>query len=124
MEKKTRHYEFEGAAFDIPMFYDERMGRYIEEYRNFNENPAWTTAGFPITHSVEDACPWGEWDRPSRCRDCGSCRFFHPIAAHTRIGVCRQEKRLWANKISIRGIHDVRRQDAGREFCMKGTKKT
>ena len=98
MEKKTRHYEFEGAVFDIPMFYDERMGRYIEEYRNFNENPAWTADGYPITHSVEDACPWGEWDNPSRCNDCGSCRFYSPIAAHTRIGVCRQEKRMRANK--------------------------
>lgn len=98
MEKKTRHYEFEGAVFDIPMFYDERMGRYIEEYRNFNENPAWTADGFPITHSVEDACPHGEWESLSRCNDCGSCRFYNPIAPNTRIGVCRQEKRLWANK--------------------------
>ncbi len=98
MEKKTRHYEFEGAIFDIPMFYDERMGRYIEEYRNFNENPAWTADGCPITHSVEDACSWGEWDNPSRCNDCGSCRFYSPIGVHTRIGVCRQEKRMWANK--------------------------
>ena len=98
MEKKTRHYEFEGAVFDIPMFYDERMDRYIEEYQNFNENPAWTADGFPITHSVEDACPWGKWDNPGRCNDCGSCRFYSSIGAHTRIGVCRQEKRMRANK--------------------------
>ncbi|MCC8061093.1 MAG: hypothetical protein LIO81_09725 [Clostridiales bacterium] len=98
MEKKTRHYEFEGAVFDILLFYDELVGRYIEEYRNFNEDPVWTADGFPITHSVEDACPWGEWDRPGRCRDCGSCRFFTPIAARTRIGVCRQEKRLRYNE--------------------------
>ncbi len=39
MEKKTRHYEFEGAVFDIPLFYDELVKRYIEEYRNFNEDP-------------------------------------------------------------------------------------
>ncbi|MCD8312512.1 MAG: hypothetical protein LUD44_07820 [Firmicutes bacterium] len=92
MEKKTRHYEFEGAVFDIPMYYDELTGVYIEEYRNFNENPVWTADGFPITHAVEDVCPYGEWDHPSRCSDCGSCRFYSHIAEHTRIGVCRQEK--------------------------------
>ncbi|MCD7806150.1 MAG: hypothetical protein LUH19_02275 [Lachnospiraceae bacterium] len=98
MEKKSRHYEFEGAILDIPMFYDELAQMYIEEYRNFNEDPAWTTEGCPIMHSVEDACPFGEWDEPQRCNDCGSCRFFEPIAPHALLGACRQKKRLWANK--------------------------
>ncbi|MCD8127967.1 MAG: hypothetical protein LUD54_00090 [Oscillospiraceae bacterium] len=93
MEKKTRHYEFEGAVLDIPMTYDELVDSYIEEYRNFNEDPAWTADGCPITHSVEDGCPVGEWDRPGRCNTCGGCRFFRFIAPHTLIGVCRQEKR-------------------------------
>ena len=98
MEKKTKHYEFEGAKLEISMFYDELTGRFIEEYRNFYEEPAWTAEGCPITHSVEDACPHGEWEVPHRCRDCGSCRFFHAIAEHTLIGVCRHEKRLWDGK--------------------------
>lgn len=103
MEKKSRHYEFEGAVLDMPMFYDELAGRYIEEYRNFNEEPAWTADGCPIMHSVEDACTYGEWDEPSRCNTCGECKFFKFIAQHSLLGVCRQKKQLWANKITERG---------------------
>ncbi|MCD8336073.1 MAG: hypothetical protein LUD18_02150 [Lachnospiraceae bacterium] len=98
MEKKLRHYEFEGAVFDIPMYYDQLADMYIEEYRNFYEDPVWTENGHPIMGAVEEACPYGEWDEPERCNTCGSCRFFRLLAPHTLIGVCRQEKRLWANK--------------------------
>ncbi|MCD7737021.1 MAG: hypothetical protein LUI07_08705 [Lachnospiraceae bacterium] len=98
MEKKSRRYEFEGAVFDISMHYDNLVDRYIEEYRNFNEEPVWTADGCPIMHSVEDACPYGEWETPGSCNTCGECLFFQLIARHTLIGVCRQEKRLWANK--------------------------
>ncbi|MCD8073764.1 MAG: hypothetical protein LUF27_01790 [Lachnospiraceae bacterium] len=98
MENKSRHYEFEGAVFDIPMYYDALADMYIEEYRNFYENPVWTKDGHPIMGSVEEACPCGEWDEPERCNTCGSCRYFRFLAPHTLIGVCRQDKRLWANK--------------------------
>ena len=101
MEKKIRHYEFEGAAFDIPMFYDELTEQYIEEYRNFNEEPAWTANGCPIMHSVEDGCPHGEWDESSRCSTCGECKYFLSIGQHSSVGVCRQKKRLRTNIMSI-----------------------
>lgn len=104
METKSRHYEFEGAVFDIPMYYDELADMYIEEYRNFNENPVWTKNGCPITHTVEEACPFGEWDKPERFNTCGECRFYRQIAPHALIGVCRQEKRQWANKINMQAM--------------------
>lgn len=98
MEKRVRHYEFEGAVFDIPLHYDERADMYIEEYRNFYENPVWTKDGYPIMGSVEEACAFGEWNEPERCNTCGECLFFRQISPHALIGVCRQEKRLWVGK--------------------------
>ncbi|MCD8151288.1 MAG: hypothetical protein LUE92_17440 [Clostridiales bacterium] len=93
MEKKFRHYEFEGVVLDIPMHYDELAQMYIEEYRNFIEDPAWTEDGHPVIGAVEDACTYSEWDEPGRCTDCGSCHYYTPAAADTLIGVCRHEKR-------------------------------
>jgi len=104
METKSRHYEFEGAVFDIPMYYDELAEMYIEEYRNFNENPVWTKNGCPITHTIEEACPFGKWDKPERFNTCGECRFYRQIAPQALIGVCSQEKRQWANKINMQAM--------------------
>ncbi len=98
MERKSRHYEFRGTVLNIPMFYDELAQMYIEEYRNFNEEPAWTADGCPFIHSVEDPCPHGEWETPGRSNTCGECRYFKQIAEHTLIGICQQQKRRWANK--------------------------
>ncbi|MCD8076871.1 MAG: hypothetical protein LUE63_00545, partial [Lachnospiraceae bacterium] len=70
----------------------------IEEYRNFNDEPAWTADGCPFIHSVEDPCPYGEWEAPSHCNTCGECRYFKQIADQSLIGVCQQQKRRWANK--------------------------
>lgn len=93
MESKLKHYEFDGAVLDIPMHYDELADMYIEDYRNFVEDPAWTKDGFPVIGAVEDACPYGEFDEPGRCFECGSCRYYTPTDPHSLIGVCRHEKR-------------------------------
>ncbi len=98
MQEKKRHYEFEGVVLDMPMHYDELTGKYIEDYRNFNEEPAWTKDGHPVIGAVEEGCPHGEWDEPGRCNECGSCRYYTPVEPRSLIGVCRHEKRLWAGK--------------------------
>ncbi len=91
METKSRHYEYEGAVLDVPLYYDRLADMYIEEYRDFKENPVWTSDGYPLTHAAEDDCPCGDWDEPQEFHDCGSCRYFSLIASDTLIGVCRRE---------------------------------
>ncbi|MCD7981400.1 MAG: hypothetical protein LUF32_03650 [Clostridiales bacterium] len=44
MEKKSRHYDFEGVVLDFPGIYDELADMYVEEYRSFNGEPAGKTA--------------------------------------------------------------------------------
>lgn len=107
MERKSRRYEFEGVVLDISLHYDSLADMYIEEYPDFIENPVWTRDGHPVMASVEDACPYCEWDEPEQCIDCGSCRFYTPAAPHTLMGVCRHENRLWAGR------------KKGAEICIK-----
>ncbi|MCD7791788.1 MAG: hypothetical protein LUG92_00090 [Oscillospiraceae bacterium] len=95
---KTKHYDFEDATLEISLYYDAPTDRYFEEYHDFAARPAWTSEGCPFTHSVEDACVCGEWEERIQYRDCGSCRYFERIDPRSRIGVCRNEKRLWAGK--------------------------
>lgn len=43
--KKTRRHNIEGAVLDIPLRYDERTGREIEEYPDLLREPVYTPAG-------------------------------------------------------------------------------
>ena len=90
---KTRHYEFEGVTLEIPLHYDPRSDRYLEEYPDFISNPVYTPAGCQVLFAGEDACPYAEADDGGECPDCGSCRYFRLAGAHTWIGVCGHEKR-------------------------------
>ena len=90
---KTRRYEFEGVALEIPLRYDELSHMYIEEYPDFIKNPVYTPEGYPVMFSGEDACPGAKAAEGEECPDCGSCYFFHSAGPHTWIGVCRHEKK-------------------------------
>ena len=94
------HYEFDGVILDMPTHYDALADMHIEDYRNFNENPAWTDAGHPVIGAVEEACGYAETHAPDPCMDCGSCKFYTPKTPNRLIGICEHPKRLRA------GIND------------------
>ncbi len=83
---KTRRHEIEGAVLDIPLRYDERTGRELEEYPDLISRPVYTPAGERVMLTVEDACPLAEL-RADGMRDCGSCRHYRQ-APDALIGVC------------------------------------
>ena len=84
---KTRRHEIEGAVLDVPLRYDRRTGRELEEYPDLISRPVYTPAGERVMLTVEDACPHGEGAEGSRCIDCGSCRHYRQ-APGTLVGVC------------------------------------
>ena len=90
---KTRHYEFEGVAIEIPLRYDPLSKMYIEEYPDFTQNPVYTPEGCPVLFIGEDACKYGEADDGEKCSDCGSCKYYRPAGTHTWIGVCGHKMR-------------------------------
>ena len=89
--KKTRRHNIEGAVLDIPLRYDERTGRELEEYPDLISRPVYTPAGERVMLTVEDACPLAEL-RADGMRDCGSCLYYRQ-APGTLLGVCGHEKR-------------------------------
>ena len=89
--KKTRRHNIEGAVLDIPLRYDERTGREIEEYPDLLREPVYTPAGERVLLTIEDACPLAEL-RADGMRDCGSCFYYRQVPG-TLLGVCGHEKR-------------------------------
>ena len=86
--EKTRRHEIEGAVLDVPLRYDQRTGREIEEYPDLQEYPVYTPAGERIMLTIEDACEnAAPADDGEPCVDCGSCRYYRQ-APHTLLGVC------------------------------------
>lgn len=91
MEKVNR-YEFEGAVVEIPLRWDERSRQFVEDYRDFIENPVHTPAGRPILLTIEDACPYAEMvDDDPLSIDCGSCVHFRQ-PPDSLLGICHNEK--------------------------------
>ena len=90
--EKTRHYEFEGVALEIPLRYDELAHMYIEVYPDFTQDPVYTPEGCPVLFVGEDACPYAQASDSGSCPDCGACRFFRPAHSRAWIGVCGHEK--------------------------------
>ncbi len=90
----SRIYELEGFVFNIPLIYDQRSGRSIEDYSEFIENQLFTPDGSPIMFAGEDACTFAQEESPGGCPDCGSCRFYKRAAEHTWIGICKCEERI------------------------------
>ena len=92
MEKVNR-YEFEGEVIEVPVYWDDHLKRYAEDYRDYCEQPGCTPAGRPILLTIEDACPCAEMvdDDPTGV-DCGSCRHYHQFPG-SLLEVCDHEKR-------------------------------
>jgi len=88
----SRHYEFEGVTIDVPMHYDEKTKKYIEDFPDFAENLLYTPEGCPVMFSGEDACELAEEAEPGGCPSCACCKFYRPAGPHTLIGVCSHGK--------------------------------
>lgn len=90
MEKVNR-YEFEGEAIEVPVYWDDHLQRYVEDYEDYCEQPGRTPAGRPILLTIEDACPHADMvdDDPASI-DCGSCRHYHQFPG-SLLGVCSHE---------------------------------
>ena len=90
--EKVKRYEIEGTILDIPMYWEERSQKYLEDYSGLIENPAYTPEGRPILLTIEDACPHAVMvdDDPASI-DCGSCIYFRQ-PAESILGVCHNEK--------------------------------
>ncbi len=84
----VRRYDIEGVTLHIPLRYDEKSGKHIEDYRDFLENQRFTPLGHPILFVGEDACEY-----VPDAADCGSCPHFKRAAEHTWIGICTHSQR-------------------------------
>ena len=88
--KKTRRHIIEGVVLEIPLRYDERSGREIEEYPDLLGDPVYTPAGERVLLTIEDACPDAELSADGM-RDCGSCLYYRQVPG-TLLGVCGHKK--------------------------------
>lgn len=104
---KIRRYTIEGTILEIPIYWEERSQRYLEDYSCLLEHPVHTKDGYPIFLTIEDACPDAEMqDVDPSSIDCGSCRYYRQTPG-TLLGVCRNEKRRWDA--------DIRKSDERKE---------
>ena len=97
--KKVNRYEIEGAILDLPVYWEERSQKYLEDYSSLIENPVCTPEGRPILLTIEDACRYSEpaeGDEPG-CIDCGSCVYFRQPRG-SLLGVCHKEKMRYGAK--------------------------
>ena len=83
---KHKRYDVEGAVLDIPLQWNDRAGKYLEQYPDFEETPVYTPEGFPLRLTCDDACP--DAVLPDNIyRECGSCQLFR-LHSESLLGVC------------------------------------
>ena len=89
---KTVRFEIEGTIIELPLKYDERSQKYLEDYRDIIENPVRTPEGRPILLTIEDACSYAEMiDDRQASVECSTCRYYRHTPG-TLLGVCHNEK--------------------------------
>ena len=90
---RVNRYEFQGEVIQVPVAWDEALGREAEDYEDYYDGPVYTSAGRPVLLTIEDACPEADMvdDDPASI-DCGSCRHYHQFPG-SLLGVCNNEKR-------------------------------
>lgn len=81
--------EVEGAVLELPYVWHEDCSRYLPEYPDLAETPAYTPEGYRVMLTFEDACPHADL-LPGIDRDCGSCRHYRQ-AEDSLLGVCHCE---------------------------------
>lgn len=90
---KTSRYECEGTVVEIPLRWNERSKKEIEDYSSFIEqSPIYTPEGRPILLAIEDACPYAELaDDDPLGVECAACACFRRSPG-SLLGVCHNEK--------------------------------
>ncbi len=88
----SREYAFEGMTLKVPIYFDERTKKWIEDYQTFIEMRVYTPTGRPIMFAGEDACPFAEEETPGGCPDCGSCKYYRRVAAQSWLGWCTRQQ--------------------------------
>lgn len=90
--EKTVRFEIEGTVIELPLKYNERSQKYLEDYRETIENPVRTREGRPILLTIEDACAYAEMaDNEPTSVECSTCRYFRHTPG-SLLGVCHNEK--------------------------------
>lgn len=92
---RVNRYEFQGEMIQVPVVWDEALGREAEDYEDYYAGPVYTPAGRPVLLTLEDACPHAEMvgNDPAGI-DCGGCRhFWQPPGS--LLGVCHHPARRW-----------------------------
>ena len=89
--EQVKRYAFEGEVIEVPVYWDDRLQRYAEDYRDYIQQPVYTPGGRLILLTIEDACPHADMvdDDPASI-DCGSCRHYHQFPG-SLLGVCSHE---------------------------------
>lgn len=92
---RVNRYEFQGEVIQVPVVWDEALGREAEDYGGYYAGPVYTPAGCPILLTIEDACPHAEpVDNDPAGIDCGACKhFWQPPGS--LLGVCHHPARRW-----------------------------
>ncbi len=98
----ARRYELDGTVIDIPIYYDEQVQRYIEDYPDFIAHPIRTKSGYRVLFSGMDACRYACSGENAPCADCAGCRYYQSAGAHTWFGLC-MNKESPVNQITEKG---------------------
>ena len=89
---KTVQFEIEGTVIELPLKYDERSQKYLEDYREVIDNPFRTPEGRPILFTFDDACAYAEMvDSEPTSVECSTCCYFRHTPG-SLLGVCHNEK--------------------------------
>lgn len=91
----TKEYHLDGLVVNIPLRYDKSVGRFFEEFPDYEEQPLYTAQGKPIVCAMQDACAHSVMALNDSCVDCGSCRYYEPAQPHELIGLCSNPARRY-----------------------------
>lgn len=87
---KTVRFDIEGTVIELPLKYDERSGKYLEDYGKVIDNPVRTPEGRPILFTFDDACADADMvDGEETSVECSTCRYFRHTPG-SLLGVCHK----------------------------------
>lgn len=89
MLTRYRRVNVEGARLLLGQWWDVRTRSWLPLYPDLIAQPRHTPAGRRVLLCLEDACAHAALD-DSGYRECGSCRYFQPVA-DSLLGVCHND---------------------------------
>ena len=82
--KEVRTFHLDGDVVEVPIVFDEDIGKYIHDYPDFKIHPRLTRSGRRWVNVTYSECPYAD----KQYGDCGSCDFFLCEKAGDQIGIC------------------------------------